>query len=205
MSGWGITLSLMRERSRRHFCLPRFTPKDWWECDVFEVTTAGYFREYEVKISRADFKADAKKEAKKWHCIAGQWTSAGRVKHQQIGQPVGPTRFWYVTPAGLVKPEEVPSWAGLIEMRDRGAGHRPEHRWTENEVKAAPSLHRQKIDPKITAAAESACYYRLHREYCRTARRKCEGPISDRKMNHETEQNNEQNSESIPSTESPVV
>jgi hypothetical protein len=32
-----------------------------WEADVFEVTKSGYLYEYEVKITRADFKKDAEK------------------------------------------------------------------------------------------------------------------------------------------------
>jgi RNA polymerase primary sigma factor len=36
--------------------LPNYTPDKWHECDVFGVTRAGYFHEFEIKLTRADFR-----------------------------------------------------------------------------------------------------------------------------------------------------
>ena len=66
LNAWTIQKTLMRERFRRSFVLPNYTPHAWWESDVFEITAAGYFVEYEVKISVSDFKADAKKRDDGW-------------------------------------------------------------------------------------------------------------------------------------------
>jgi len=41
--------------------IPNYTPAHWFECDLIRVTKAGYLEEFEIKISVADFKADAKK------------------------------------------------------------------------------------------------------------------------------------------------
>lgn len=77
-----------------------------WEADMVSVTTSGYGHEYEIKIDRSDFFADAKKR-----------------KHKQFCTPLhprrkyfGPVCFWYVVPAGLISPEELPAHAGLIEV-----------------------------------------------------------------------------------------
>lgn len=153
MSTWGITLSLMRPRLARNFVLPRFTPQGWWECDVFELTPSGYFREYEIKMSRGDFLADARK------------ANDGVTKHQRMRSNDGPTRFWYVVPWGLVDSMEVPLWAGLIYMRDRGEGHRAQYRWSESEQRPAPTLHRAKSNPETEQKARVACYWRLHERY----------------------------------------
>ena len=53
---------------------------------------------YEIKVSRADFKNDIKKEDKQTpaRCFSNQ--------------------FYYCTPKGLLKKEEVPVWAGLLEF-----------------------------------------------------------------------------------------
>jgi hypothetical protein len=59
MNAREIQQRLIVERYRRGICVPNYTPKDWWECDVFELTPAGYFREYEIKMTVADFRADA--------------------------------------------------------------------------------------------------------------------------------------------------
>lgn len=53
---------------------------------------------YEIKVSRADFKNDINKELK------------------QRGARMYSDYFYYVTPKGLLKPEEIPLWAGLKEF-----------------------------------------------------------------------------------------
>lgn len=73
------------------------------ECDILEVTSNSYLNEYEVKVTRADFKKDEKK-------------CCGRVSkftHLRSGKR-GIRRFYYVVPGGLITPDEVPDFAGLI-------------------------------------------------------------------------------------------
>ena len=70
--------------------------------DLFEIETApskGYkATAYEVKISRGDF------------------LSEKRNPNKQRGARLFCDFFYYVTPPGLLKIEEVPDWAGLIEV-----------------------------------------------------------------------------------------
>lgn len=71
-------------------------------CDLWTISansSAGFkARAYEVKISRADFRRDNAIKQREARLFSDQ--------------------FFYVTPAGLIKPEEVPDWAGLMEYRD---------------------------------------------------------------------------------------
>ena len=71
-------------------------------CDLWTVSansSAGFkARAYEIKISRADFRRDNAVKQREARLFSDQ--------------------FFYVTPAGLIKPEEVPDWAGLIEYAD---------------------------------------------------------------------------------------
>lgn len=53
---------------------------------------------YEVKASRTDFKSEIRKPAKR----------RAALRYSNL--------FWFVTPVGLVKPEEIPIEAGLIEI-----------------------------------------------------------------------------------------
>lgn len=164
----------MRSRYRRSFVLPNYTPKQWWECDVMEITASGFFREYEVKLTVGDFLADAKK-------VRAEDRYLGRLsttKHSRLvlADPCGPCQFWYVTPEGLLHPSMVPDWAGLIEFRPTPndfveASHRrfvvdgpafDVRDIRENQIKRAPRLHQLKADPKIEAHARSVLYYRLH-------------------------------------------
>jgi hypothetical protein len=161
MTGRDIIRSMVRVRWREGFCLPNYTPDQWWECDVFEITKAGYFREYEVKVSRSDFFADAKKEVERWpNGWAPGATKVVERKHDLLaaGSARGPSLFFYVTPAGLLQPHELPVWAGLIEVSQR-EGHSI---LIEREVTPAPRLHREKIADDIRRHALGVCYYRMH-------------------------------------------
>lgn len=61
--------------------------------DAGNTTTA-----YEIKVSRQDFKKDVNDDFK------------------QRGARLYANYFYYVTPVGLLKPEEIPLWAGLMEI-----------------------------------------------------------------------------------------
>jgi len=71
-------------------------------CDLWTISpnsSAGFkARAYEVKISRADFRRDTAVKQREARLFSDQ--------------------FFYVTPAGLLRPDEVPDWAGLIEYED---------------------------------------------------------------------------------------
>lgn len=155
-----VARNLMFARYRRSFVLPRYTPRQWWEADVFELTPSGYFREYEIKLTLSDFRADAKKiEEWKWGMPR---TGVNETKHQRLarGDPAGPTQFWFVAPVGVIPLDQVPDWAGLIEMTLH-FDVRP-LRMTERQAKRPPRLHKAKSGPKVEAHARSVIYYRLH-------------------------------------------
>jgi len=133
--------------------LPNYTPASWWECDVFEITKSGYFREYEVKISRHDFLRDRDKTVEKWN----GWDQPKTVenKHELLarGDPRGPKQFYYVAPAGMLSHSDLPVFAGLIEVK-------PDLWFAE--AKVAPRLHGQKIETKVRDWVGRTCYWRMH-------------------------------------------
>jgi hypothetical protein len=161
-----IQTEIMCERYHKHFVVPNYTPENWWECDVFEVTKAGYFREYEVKISRADFKADANKTHYSWpNGYTGKMSDCkAETKHQLLsqGDPRGPANFWFVTPKGLLELSMVPDWAGLIEVDTEPTKWRGRVWYHVNEAKKAPRLHSRKMSEKILTHAKGVCYWRMH-------------------------------------------
>lgn len=162
-----ISVSYMRRDNRfiRNFCLQNYTPVHWWECDIFEITAAGYFREYEIKLTRGDFFADAKKNRPKNFGRQATWDSVTKIytphevelKHDllAVGDIRGPSKFWYLTPENLIKPEELPKWAGLIEFHFNSVfGFR--------EKVKAPQIHKTKCVENVLSAARETCYYRMH-------------------------------------------
>jgi len=95
-----------------------------WESDFLCVSRSGYINEIEIKISRSDFKADAKKVEKHLKLQSG----TGMIPH----------RFYYTTPHNLITADEVPEYAGLI--------YAPNY----TVIKNAPLLHKRDIDLRNT-------------------------------------------------------
>jgi len=90
--------------------LPNYTPADWWENDVIRVTQAGYWYEYEIKLSLNDFYADRRKEH-------SPWGKPIESKHRLLAgtDGRGPRKFWFVCPwFNVIQMKHVPEWAGLI-------------------------------------------------------------------------------------------
>src|SRR5688572_10827915 len=71
-------------------------------CDFWTIApwqSKGYLATaYEIKVSRADFKRDTYEKQREARLFSD--------------------RFYYVTPAGLLKTTDIPDWAGLIEIAD---------------------------------------------------------------------------------------
>lgn len=161
-----IEYALMHRRSARATLMPRYTPAHWWECDVCEVTESGYFREYEIKMSRADFRVDANKDRE---IFTGDYSiphnqRARESKHGLLaaGDPRGPSAFYFVTPIGLLNEEDIPQWAGLIEIESRAHSNYPLD-WIKRK---APRLHKIKAAPGIRLGMLGSAYGRLHAEWC---------------------------------------
>ena len=119
-----------------------------WESDLFGISRTGYSIEIEVKLSRSDFFADFKKPkheyfkriSEKKDFIITNKREFDEVCYLDIFKIKDkiPNRFFFACPEGLIKPEEVPSYAGLIYCETRYSNYDIE--------KKAPILHRNKID-----------------------------------------------------------
>lgn len=182
MNAREIQQCLISERwLRGSTVVPNFTPPGWWECDVFEVTKAGFFREYEIKLTTADFRADSKKASRH---ISGQFPNfkeTFRFKHALLteGAPVGPSCFYFVAPKGVIPEGELPRWAGLIicePILSRRGGI------MTRISKKAPNLHRVKLGDKIIQDAHRTSYYRFIRLFLTTRTE-----ITNRNENQQTE------------------
>lgn len=104
-----------------------------YEIDVFKLSKSMFVTEYEIKVSKADFKKDFKK---------GSYYRKG-LKHENLANGTGgPNRFFFVVPSGLVSASDVPVHAGLIEYTGGEWG-------TFHVVKNAKLLHNQKQTPDI--------------------------------------------------------
>jgi len=93
-----------------------------WEIDVLSLNKNDYLTEYEVKVSRSDFKADFKKKKWKWY-------------EQRIEAMIS-NYFYYTCPEGMILENELPDFAGLIYATNEGLKF----------IKKAPLPHKKKHD-----------------------------------------------------------
>jgi len=97
------------------------------EADLLGVRSSGYAEEFEIKISRSDYKADAKKRCKHYF-----YSCAKRlmdVKYKYV-----PNKFSYVLADGI-DPNPIPEYAGMYIVKSNG---------TIECVKYPPLLHKEK-------------------------------------------------------------
>jgi hypothetical protein len=162
MTAREIQNALFREYGHRmQIAMPNYTPKNWFECDLFAATKAGFMYEYEVKLSAADFKADAGKECVVRRGPRNEFTESGRVKKHALlaeGFTAGPVQFWYVMPRSVAEAVVLPAWAGLIVVEQT--------QWKVVLASRAdgPRLHNTRLNESVIAHARSVCYWRFWNE-----------------------------------------
>ena len=144
-----------------------------WESDKLMWTKAGYIYEFEIKISRADYQNDFKHKADKHLLLNSKLKQPSEslqqelldnlLKHESKRYPgitkeqvhtypdstMVPNYFYYAVPAGLLQPDEVPPYAGLIYITTEKYPkyHRDDpDRWHHDIkiVRKAPQLHKTK-------------------------------------------------------------
>lgn len=131
-----------------------------WESDKLIWTKAGYIYEFEIKISRSDYRNDFKHKAEK-HLLLN--SKIPNKKSQAIQQdlfenllkekrkhypsiPIEyvhgypedtrlPNYFFYAVPKGMLSEDEIPPYAGLVEIEENGMIGR---------IIQAPRLHSEK-------------------------------------------------------------
>lgn len=144
--------------------ISNFTPLGWHEADLWCVSKAGYAHEYEIKLTRSDFKADADKTDRTK--LRPEWDEKlerriwrrgqGENKYARLEAGEGPRRFFYLVPDGLLTVDDLPKFAGLVTFTTG-------RWWKFRIVRAAPSLHSKPALPKDIERAREAFYWRYWR------------------------------------------
>lgn len=107
------------------------------ECDFIAVLKTGFFHEFEIKVSRADFVADLRKKITTGYqkvpdTIAHsgyRWEKVGVKKHDLLTGAAAnekgialPKFFWFVAPVGVLPLSDLPTYCGLLEADRDGYG-----------------------------------------------------------------------------------
>lgn len=150
-----------------------------WESDKLIKTRSGYYYEFEIKISKSDFKNDFKHKTDKHHLLKAMLTGEKYTltfyrewevnknryvsfeafeKSRQCSRYITdkqkkPNYFYYVVPENMITAEDVPEYAGLIYVTDYG--------WLKT-VKKAPLLHKEKYTDDQLGLGEKFYYNMVH-------------------------------------------
>lgn len=130
----------------RKIQMTNYSGSGFHEADVFQINpNTGTMWEYEVKISRSDFRADKKKVHK--HSRMQNPPEIGWAGTNGV-----PTHFYYAAPTGVIPIEEVPIYAGLVEIDEEGY---------ITTVKKAPKLHKIKASEQLINSIAQALTARM--------------------------------------------
>jgi len=151
------------------------------EADILAIRKSGFVDEIEVKISRSDFLADAKKTVSVRDVVQYERSSDGEIvksldlewceNHPLFWKNPGnliapwqklkrdalqgglmmPNYFWYVTKAGIVELADIPKFAGWCIVFDDGE---------IKVIKLPDRLHKRKIDDSCKYSLAKKCCYR---------------------------------------------
>lgn len=146
-----------------------------WESDKFIETRSGLIYEFEIKVTRADFKNDFKKEDKHvilegkqeyipaYDKVPDRW-KALRDMYYRTKNFKKPNFFYYAVPEGMITKDEVPEYAGLVYILPEGVNKDKDGNYCWNGfyvVKNAPKLHNTKYTDDDLKLGEKFYYNML--------------------------------------------
>lgn len=148
------------------FCINNaYIFKHNWESDFFILRKNGFCNEYEIKISKQDFKNDFKKDIKHQILKSGSflykyrkfshWEDGINAIYNNVEEirkwNLRPNKFFYVVPENLIKLEDIPEYAGLVYCKQNG---------DLIVVKEAPFLHKENLTDKLINILCDKFYWR---------------------------------------------
>ena len=118
-----------------------------WESDSLAITKSKYAYEFEIKISRADFKNDFKHKKVKHQMLEGTYQLFGDefLGNGKMSLTDKPNYFYYVVPENLISVDEIPNYAGLIYIVPRYSSNGEPYWYDAKIIKVAPKIHNEKI------------------------------------------------------------
>ena len=150
-----------------------------WESDKLIETRSGLIYEYEIKVSRSDYKNDFKNKKDKHVILEGKeehipsyeehkmrmgYYGKDGDKYYRTENFKKPNYFYYAVPEGLVDVSEVPEYAGLIYVLPEGVQESKDGKWCFEGfyvVKKAPKLHDKKYTDDELSLGEKFYYNML--------------------------------------------
>lgn len=148
-----IIISDLVRRSFSVF-LTTFQGVGLWEMDVLGINESEYIYEFEIKRSKEDYLSEFKNKALKHQFLSqrestrlyDKWKDGKRTE-EKVEYITIPNRYFFVCEEGLIKPEEVPEYAGLLYVVKKKYSTIDREELVE--IKKAKLLHKNKANLNI--------------------------------------------------------
>ena len=151
-----------------------------WESDKFIETKSGLIYEFEIKVTKSDYKNDFKHKKDKHVILEGKeeyipsfeeykkrfpgHINESSAKYYKTSNFKKPNFFYYAVPEGMIDVSEVPEYAGLIYVLPEGESKTKEGNFCWDGfyvVKNAPKLHSEKYADDALKLSEKFYYNML--------------------------------------------
>ena len=84
-----------------------------WECDFFFMTPTNFLWEIEIKVDRQDYTRDFQNKPSKHRLLKEAYETNNESEF------LLPNCYYFCAPEGVIPPDTLPEYAGLIEIYDR--------------------------------------------------------------------------------------
>lgn len=121
---------------------------EFWEADLMSMTKSLFLHEFEIKTTRSDWLKEYRiiTEGRDDGCKLRRAVSLHKQFNSNVDQRTCPNYFWVCAPSGVVHDDELPSYAGMIEIYNFRKKDRIKV------IKSAPRLHTGKCSDKMIAS-----------------------------------------------------
>jgi hypothetical protein len=133
-------------KKRHEISVPNITTcHDFWEADLLSMTKSYLLHEFEIKTTRSDWVKEKRSIENKSDdgCKLRRAYALSKQLNEKMDLGIAPNYFWLCAPSNVVREEEIPDYAGLIEVYDFRKKTRI------RVIKDAPRLHDGKASDKI--------------------------------------------------------
>lgn len=124
------------------------------EADLFCIRKSGFVDEIEIKVSKSDFRIDEKKTVRVLNENSTGWSDKwiDTPKREALIAGKMTNYYWYAIPFGLVDHDEIPEWAGILEVYENGF---------VKETRRPKKLHKNKMSLEDRYKQVKKLHYRI--------------------------------------------
>lgn len=120
---------LIANHFKNKAAIPNIYYNDVWEADLLMVDWQYHLVEFEIKVSKQDYNREFDDKSEKHNAL-----------DVMFDLTLVPNQFYYVCPANMIQASDVPNYAGLIWVLEKGLNKLPVIK------KKAPTIHNEKVD-----------------------------------------------------------